>query len=120
MPKYEIVQEAKTKTKQKLNQKGQERVWQIQSAGDLFNRFRPPTRESRVFIKQHFYNRIASLSKEMFGFYLTLEKRRNAEDLVEHFASAPVFAKTREPCHLCVLIDLLRMPKVSWMLQAKY
>ena len=43
------------------------------SAGDLFNRFQPPTWESRIFIKQHFYNRIASLSKEMFGFYLTLE-----------------------------------------------
>ena len=40
------------------------------------------------------------------------------EDLVEHLASAPVFAKAHEPCHLCVY--LLHMLKVSWMLRTKY
>ena len=73
----------------------------------IWNDFWPPTRESHVFIKQQFYNRIASLSKETFGFYLTLEKRRNVEDLVEHFPLASVFAKAHEPvtcaytCFIC-------------------
>ena len=101
----------------KLNQKCQKRVWQIHSAGDLSKA--TSDHQLKEAVKQQCYNRIASLSKEMFGFYLMLEKRRNAEDLVEHFTSAPVFEKTHEPCHLCV-IYLLRMAKVSWMLRTKY
>ena len=128
MPKLRNCSKGK-KTTQKLNnmvklneKRPRKSVANSVSWWSIWNDFQPPTRESRVSIKQQFYyiNRITSLSKETFGFYLTLEERRNMEDLVDHFASASVFAKAHEPCHLCIYLFHTCMSNLFWMLQTKY